>query len=94
MLSLARERMAALRSENPKNDPYLYGEKELGGLGVMYLLPENNPELYRLPKDPKLPTAGILGRWLLGVVPGLAILYGMWRYFRKDEPVTSASGGN
>ena len=27
MLSLGRERLAALREEDPKNDPYLYGEK-------------------------------------------------------------------
>ncbi len=93
MLSLARQRTDAIKKDNPQSNPYLYGEKELGGLGVMYLLPENNPELYRLPTDPRLPTEKIFFRWALGIVPGLAILYGMWRHFRKDEVVTSASGG-
>ena len=94
MIQLADERMKALKAADPKCDPYLYGRDELGGLGAMYLLPTKDPALYNLPVDPKLPTDKILVRWLLGVVPGLAILYGMWRYFMKDEPVASSSGGN
>jgi len=92
MLDLAEKRMAVLRKAG--GSPYLYGEKELGGLGAMYLLPENNPELFNLPRDPQLPTNKIFIRWLLGVVPGLAILYGMWRYFQKEETATPSSGGN
>ncbi len=93
MLALAGKRSDALRKENPQSNPYLYGEKELGGLGVMFLLPENEPELYRLPNNPRLPTEKVAFRWAFGIVPGLAILYGMWRYFRKDEPAAAKSGG-
>jgi len=95
MLALAKKRMEGLRKNRPGSDPYLYGVKELkAGLGVMYLLPENNPELYNLQKNPKLPNAGIFWRWLMGVIPGLAILYGMWRYLGKEDSATTRSGGN
>lgn len=44
---------------------YLYGEKELGGLHWMYLLPVADPELYFLPKEPKLPTSLIVWKDIL-----------------------------
>jgi len=88
MLALAAERKAAMKKAHPESEPFLYGEKELGGLGVMTLLSLRDAELFRLPKDPRLPTVRIALKWLFGVVPGLAALYGMWRYFRKDEPAS------
>ena len=95
MLALAGKRAASLRTERPGSDPYLYGEKELkSGLGVMFLLPVNDPELYHLPRDPKMPTAKIFWRWLMGIIPGLAILYGVWRYLNKEKAATPSSGGN
>ncbi len=42
----------------------VYGEKELKGLHVMYLLPEE-PTVYDLPKEPKVPTTAILWRDIL-----------------------------
>ncbi len=81
MLSLAKKRAEILRKEG--KNPYIYGENELGGLGVLTLLPENDPELYHLPKDPKQPTEKIFIRWVLGLIPGLAILLAMWHFFKK-----------
>ena len=94
MLEKAKERIKALKTERPGMNPYLYGEKELGGLGVLTLLPENDPELLRLPKDPKLPTHKIMVRWLMGLVPGFLIFLAIWKYFRKCEPAAAESGRN
>ena len=94
MLSLAERRMAALKKDAPQSSPILYGHKELGGLGVMYLLPENNPKLFGLQANPKLPSVRIAFKWLLGIVPALAVLYGMWRYFRKPEADTTSPERN
>lgn len=91
MLSLARQRAAVLAKDGL--NPYIYGEKELGGLGVFTLLPEPTPELYNLPKDPVQPTGKIYWRWLLGAIPGLAILYAAWRYFAKSEAAATSSEG-
>jgi len=83
MVSLARERQQALAGQGSP-DARIYGETELGGLGAMYVLPEK-ASAYGLPEAPTLPTKGIFGRWLLGIIPGLAVLYSMWRYFRDEE---------
>ncbi len=90
MLSIARERKELLAAEG--YTPRIYGETELGGLGAIYLLPEQ-ASLYGLPEDPRLPTQRIFLKWLMGIIPGLAILYGMWRYFWNDQPAPSNSGG-
>ena len=90
MLRIGQSRLAALRGQNP--DARLYGATELGGLGVMYLLPEK-ASVFGLPEKPALPHMRILSKWLLGVVPGLAILLWMARRFWKDEPAQASSGG-
>ncbi|MHC4712998.1 MAG: 4Fe-4S dicluster domain-containing protein [Planctomycetota bacterium] len=90
MLHVARERKRILESQG--DTPRIYGETELGGLGAVYLLPRK-ASLYGLPEDPRLPTDKIMFRWVLGIVPGLALLYGAWRYFRKEEPAATGSGG-
>ena len=50
----SRERVAVLRQANP--NAVLYGDKELGGLHVMYVL-DDSPEVYGLPTDPEVPAA-------------------------------------
>ncbi len=91
MLSLAAQRKLTLAKTSPGSNPYLYGETALGGLGVMYLLSRGTPELFRLPKDPRRPMAKIAFKWLLGILPGMAALYGIWRYMQKNEEPESAS---
>ena len=95
ILQIARERQQALAKKNPGNIPRLYGEKELGGLGVMYLLPEE-ASLYGLPERPRVPTEKVIVKWIAGIIPGAAILYGLRRYFKEDkivESMKSDSGG-
>ncbi len=61
---------------NGKSNAYLYGEKELRGLHVLYVL-DDSPEVYGLPVDPQIP-APVYARevirplgWALG---GLALV--------------------
>jgi len=52
LVAQGKARVTQLRSKYPNT--VLYGEKELGGLHVMYVLQES-PSVYGLPEDPKLP---------------------------------------
>jgi len=59
-----KERVNILRKTNA--DAVLYGDKELGGLHIMYVL-DDSPEVYDLPADPQLPSASIVRdmfRWI------------------------------
>lgn len=90
MVRLGMARFSVLRQQNP--DARFYGATELGGLGVMYLLPES-ASVFGLPENPALPHSRIIYRWLLGIIPGLAILGWIANRFWKDEPETADSGG-
>lgn len=95
ILQIARKRQGALSRGNPGSTPRIYGEKELDGLGVMYLLPEE-ASLYGLPEKPRMPIEKVILKWIIGIIPGAVVLYGLWRHFRKDravEGVKSESGG-
>ncbi len=87
MLKLAKTRQAILEKQTGKK-PRIYGEVELGGLGVMYLLPEK-ASVYGLPEQPKKPL--VLPRWLIGIIPGAAILYGIMKNFRQGEVKAAAA---
>jgi formate dehydrogenase iron-sulfur subunit len=70
-----RERVATLHQTNP--DGTFYGDKELGGLHVMYVL-DDSPEVYGLPANPEVPPATIVRdvlRWV-GVAAVVAALAG------------------
>jgi formate dehydrogenase beta subunit len=54
LVTEGKQRVEELRQGN--KDAYLYGEKELGGLHVMYVL-DNTPGFYGLPADPDVPAA-------------------------------------
>lgn len=90
MVRLGMARFSVLRQQNP--DARFYGATELGGLGIMYLLPES-ASVFGLPENPALPHSRIIYRWLLGIIPGLAILGWIANRFWKDEPETADSGG-
>lgn len=85
MVQVARQRQEILSKENPGEIPRIYGEKELDGLGVFYLLPER-ASLYGLPERPRMPIEKVVFKWAIGIIPGLAVLYGLWRYFGKERP--------
>jgi formate dehydrogenase iron-sulfur subunit len=72
-----RQRVQVLKETHP--DANLYGEYELGGLHMMYVLDER-PEVYGLPENPQMPAAAIslpIEKWTgvgLGLLAGAGML--------------------
>lgn len=71
MAKLADERLLQAQKKYP--NAQIYGKDELGGLGVIYVLPDN-PANYDLPVHPKLPFS--LGLWKDVVHPAGKVLLG------------------
>jgi formate dehydrogenase iron-sulfur subunit len=92
MLSVAKERKKALEDEGYEARIYGETEDELGGLGVMHLL-SDKASVFGLPEHPRLPHWPIFSKWLLGIIPGLAILYAMLQRLRKEDAVSAKTGG-
>ena len=55
LIAEGRKRVVVLKSKG-NNNAYLYGDKELGGLHVIYVLDES-PQTYGLPVNPQVPIA-------------------------------------
>ncbi len=93
MLKIGLGRQKILETQKVKSRLYGAKENELGGLHVMTLLTEK-ADIYALPEHPKKPTAMIIWRWILGTVPGLAIMVAILGYlFSKRSETASDSGG-
>jgi hypothetical protein len=70
-----RQRVATLKKTNAK--AVFYGDKELGGLHVMYVL-DDTSEVYGLPTAPEVPPAALVRdviKWV-GAGAAIAILAG------------------
>ena len=93
MLMEARKREFMLKNRGIAST--LYGEHELGGLHVMTILTEA-PETYGLPSNPVMPNIWYMTiwKWILGAVPGAAILVSMLVYFfaTRDDSCENAGG--
>ena len=89
-----RERVATLRKTNAK--AVFYGDKELGGLHVMYVL-DDLPEVYGLPANPNVPAAAIVRDVLKWVGVGAAIAavagFGLNYIVAREAKVTSELPG-
>ncbi len=70
LLAAAGERVSQLKAAG--KDASIYGQKEVGGTGVIYVL-DATPKLYGLPENPRPATAGLTGNWL-GVLAGAGIM--------------------
>jgi formate dehydrogenase iron-sulfur subunit len=67
------------------SDAYLYGEKELGGTQIMFVLKER-PALYGLPEAPRVAVRNILGQWLSGLVgAGLVAAVPFWLLTKRKR---------
>jgi len=82
LVATGQERVKALVAKG-YNNAYLYGEKELGGLHVMYVL-DDSPDVYGLPVSPQISAATIAWQdviqplgWAVGglTLVGLGINY-------------------
>ena len=79
------------------NNAYLYGEHELGGLHVLYVL-DDSPEVYGLPKKPQLASKDVIGKWLTGIATaGVIAALPLWLVFKRKQQLeaeeTKAQGG-
>lgn len=92
LILVARERKTVLEKKTG-NPVRLYGENELRGTRWMYLLPEP-ASVYRLPERPRLPIDKIALRWMAGIIPGVAIIWGIWRYFTGERASEKGKGGD
>ncbi len=63
LIVMAKNRVTAL-FDNGYQKARVYGERELDGLGVMYILTAD-PEVYGLPSDPQVPVSAILWQDIL-----------------------------
>jgi formate dehydrogenase iron-sulfur subunit len=90
-----RKRIDALKAKGYAN-AVLYGEKECGGLHVMYVL-DDKPSVVGLPENPQPATKDMVGKWLVGLATAGAVasLPLLWIFRRRDEmKAKSKVGGN
>ena len=75
LIATGKKRVQELKPTYP--NAYLYGEKELGGLHVMYVLTQS-PQVHGLPVNPEVPVAAIAWEDVLKpagyAVAGLAVV--------------------
>jgi len=92
MIAVGRAKVAALRAKGRPN-AYLYGENELGGLGVMFVLADR-PSLYGLPESPRAATKNALGQWLSGLLTaGMLAAVPFWMLHKRKNELASSQGG-
>ena len=71
MLDLAHERVTEL-NERGFAKAAVYDPAGVGGTHVMYVLPHGDPELYRLPKDPRV--SPLVALWRSGVAKTFGVV--------------------
>lgn len=87
VVTVARDRAAKL-SQRGMSKFSLYGDSMLGGLGVVYLLPDG-PEAFNLPERPKSPPAinfvNVFSNSFVSLIAALIITFGAYVGFKKGE---------
>lgn len=83
MLALANERLGQLKAAGYQ-EATLYGNKELGGLKVIYVLPVKPIEA-GLYEDPQPATGDVLLKWAVGLVTAGVVVAGPLRKVFKDN---------
>jgi formate dehydrogenase iron-sulfur subunit len=84
LVAEGNRRVQTLIANGMKN-ANLYGETGLGGLGVMYVLPES-PSVYGLPDAPRLATTNAAFKWVSGIVAaGVVATVPFWLLFKREK---------
>ena len=84
LVAEASQRVNKLKAQGYSN-AYLYGENELGGLHVLYVL-DDSPSVYGLPESPQLASATIIGKWLTGIATAVAVAaLPLWFVFKRRQ---------
>ena len=92
MIAVGKARVERLRAKGHAN-AYLYGENELGGLHVMFVLADR-PALYGLPERPQVATKNALGQWLSGfVAAGVVAALPFWLLTKRKNELMVNKGG-
>ncbi len=93
LVAEGHRRVDALKAAGYPN-ALLYGEKELGGLHVMYVL-DDTPDAYGLPVNPQPATKDMVGKWVAGVATAgiLASLPLLWIFRRREEMQAKSRAG-
>ncbi|NIV28125.1 MAG: hypothetical protein GWN58_01060 [Anaerolineae bacterium] len=87
-MAQGRKRVEQLRLTG-KGSANLYGEYELGGLNVLYVLADR-PSAYGLPQNPLVAAGNLVGNWLSGVATaGVLTLLPFWLLFRRKESLAA-----
>jgi formate dehydrogenase iron-sulfur subunit len=86
LLTTAKAQVQTLKdSGNAKAN--LYGENELGGLRILYVL-DDTPSAYGLPEEPKVATAKLPFQWLSGLLMGgLVATIPFWFIFKRKKKI-------
>ena len=88
LVAKGKDRVAALKNIG-LSDANLYGEAQLGGLGLMYVLTDP-PSVFDLPEAPKVPTRDVLGSWFAGLLTaGVVAAVPFWLLFRRKEALAA-----
>jgi formate dehydrogenase iron-sulfur subunit len=86
LLEAAETRVQALRNAGTPG-ANLYGENELGGLHVLYVL-DDSPSAYGLPEEPKVATSKLPFQWLSGILMGgLVAVVPFWFIFKRKKKI-------
>jgi len=90
LVSRGKARVAALQAKGVSK-ARLYGEHELGGLNVLYVL-EDQPQAYGLPEAPQAVTRNLVGSWPGGLVAAGVVALPLWWLFGRKEELTGQRG--
>jgi formate dehydrogenase iron-sulfur subunit len=94
LIQEGRERVITLQQSNTKAT--LYGDKELGGLHVMYVL-DDRPEVYGLPASPEVPGPAMVRdvfKWVgVGAVIAVVLGFGINYIVAREAKMTSELPG-
>lgn len=82
LLIKANERLGQLKKQGYTN-ANIYGNKELGGLKVIYILPDH-PLKMGFMENPKVATGDVLLKWAMGLVTAGAVIAGPLRKVFRD----------
>lgn len=97
LIAKARARVEELKRLGHPN-ANLYGETQLGGLNVLYILLQP-PAVYGLPEQPTSPTRAVALNWLSGAIAAVVLpTFPLWwvikrRMDAEGEKASSAKGG-
>ncbi len=90
LLKKAEERLAFLKSDGFPNSA-LYGNAELGGLRVLYVLPDT-PDACGLPETPRQANGDSILKWLTGLAMGGFLMVSPIRKMFSDDPAGEGEG--